>query len=162
MSINIDIIDILNKYNISYRENSYSDEIDILCPFHDDHHFGNAKINKKTGLFNCFSCGKGGGIVRFVALLEGITDREAFLLLKGNNNYDLNTLQKKIDFYKREQIKKDNRNLSQRILYKILSNLPITPIDSTNYWLYICNCILSYNFSEEELLQIYNKFLHQK
>ena len=63
------VIEILNRYNVDYKEDRYSSEINILCPFHNDNNYGNARINSETGLFNCFSCGKGGNIYQFVSLL---------------------------------------------------------------------------------------------
>ncbi len=40
-----------------------------LCPFHDDKHRGNFRVNLDSGAFRCFSCGaKGGDIISFAQL----------------------------------------------------------------------------------------------
>jgi len=37
-----------------------------LCPFHEDAHKGNFRVNLDTGAFVCFACGeKGGDIIAF-------------------------------------------------------------------------------------------------
>jgi hypothetical protein len=42
----------------------YGDEVEALCPFHDDHH-PSFYININTGLWNCRACGKAGNIYTF-------------------------------------------------------------------------------------------------
>ncbi len=32
-----------------------------LCPFHNDAHTGNFRVNIETGAFKCFACNKSGG-----------------------------------------------------------------------------------------------------
>ncbi|EXJ14594.1 CHC2 zinc finger domain-containing protein [Imhoffiella purpurea] len=44
-----------------------------LCPFHDDQHRGNFRVNLDTGAFCCFSCGaKGGDILAFHQRRHGL------------------------------------------------------------------------------------------
>lgn len=54
-----------------------NDNINGLCPFHDDHNssFG---ANIKTGQYNCFACGATGNAVTFLAEIENITTKEAW------------------------------------------------------------------------------------
>ncbi|HJB19843.1 MAG TPA: hypothetical protein H9782_11410 [Candidatus Bariatricus faecipullorum] len=47
-----------------------------LCPFHNDIH-PSMKIYPDDRGFYCWVCGKGGDVIRFTALLFGLTDREA-------------------------------------------------------------------------------------
>lgn len=42
----------------------HGDEVDALCPFHDDRSFGNFQMNLHTGFFFCWACGAKGGLVR--------------------------------------------------------------------------------------------------
>jgi len=70
MQNNYDIREVFDHYNIEYKE-SGNGYIDVLCPFHEDNNFGNAKWNDEKGIFKCFSCGKGGNIFNFVAMMEG-------------------------------------------------------------------------------------------
>lgn len=45
-----------------------------LCPFHDDQHRGNFRVNLDTGAFCCFACGaKGGDILAFHQRRHGLT-----------------------------------------------------------------------------------------
>ena len=54
--------------------------INGLCPFHDDHNasFG---ANLQTGTYNCFSCEAKGNVVTFLAEMENISTKEAWLKL---------------------------------------------------------------------------------
>lgn len=53
-----------------------------LCPFHDDHKPGSFKVNLTTGSFRCFACdARGGDIVDFVRLREGIKFQDALRLI---------------------------------------------------------------------------------
>lgn len=48
-----------------------------LCPFHDDRHRGNFRVNIDSGAFCCFSCGaKGGDILAFHQLRSGLDFQE--------------------------------------------------------------------------------------
>ena len=48
-----------------------------LCPFHDDRHRGNFRVNLDTGAFCCFSCGaKGGDILAFHQRRHGLDFQE--------------------------------------------------------------------------------------
>ncbi|MBI2996564.1 MAG: DNA primase [Candidatus Melainabacteria bacterium] len=40
-----------------------------LCPFHDDHH-PSLQIHPQKGIFKCFSCGTGGDLITFYALIN--------------------------------------------------------------------------------------------
>lgn len=53
-----------------------------LCPFHDDTHRGNFRVNLDSGAFTCFACGaKGGDIIAFVRLRHGLSFPDALLSL---------------------------------------------------------------------------------
>lgn len=56
---NIDIISALNTLNIKHQNKPNSKGwIDIICPLHNDHSFGNASININSGVISCFKCGQ--------------------------------------------------------------------------------------------------------
>lgn len=153
------VLEILNRYNIDYKEDKYSSEINILCPFHHDNNFGNARINEETGLFNCFSCGKGGNIYHFVALLEDITDNEAYKLVANNfntpNTYNLDQLKNR-----KILLQESNNKLSDKIVDGILSNLiKLRTIDLKYKWIVICNYIKFHtDLKDKQLLEIYSEF----
>jgi DNA primase len=49
-----------------------------LCPFHQDQHRGNFRINLDSGAYTCFSCGaRGGDIVSFVQCSYALSFRDA-------------------------------------------------------------------------------------
>lgn len=153
-----DVVDILNKYNIDYQVSTYSNEIDFICPFHNDTNFGNAKINKNTGLFNCFACGVGGSIYHFVALLEKISDKEAYKLVVNNFNvknlYDVNKL-KNIKVNVTVNLDKLKEKVVLSILDKLKNN---KNIDFKHRWLIVCCYIKFENISEKQILNMYNMF----
>ena len=61
-----------------------------LCPFHHDTHVGSFRIDTQTGAFKCFACdAKGGNIIDFVMLREGLNFREA--LAKLAQDWGVNT-----------------------------------------------------------------------
>jgi len=64
----IDIIKILNKYNIKQVVRK-GDEISFCCPFHDDS-TPSAFINIKNKFFKCFGCSAKGNIITFISKLE--------------------------------------------------------------------------------------------
>lgn len=54
---------------------------DMICPFHEDHHYGSCKIvpekGDKDGFFKCFACGKHGNSIQFISLYDGISYMDA-------------------------------------------------------------------------------------
>jgi DNA primase len=53
-----------------------------LCPFHADNHAGSFRVQVETGAFHCFACGaRGGDILAFVMLRDGLAFREALDML---------------------------------------------------------------------------------
>lgn len=71
----VDFNQILEYYNVRNAHNS-GEEIQFSCPF-PEHYRGDrnpsAGLNTKTGAWNCFSCGRKGTLVSFVADLEGVS-----------------------------------------------------------------------------------------
>ena len=56
-----------------------------LCPFHADNHAGSFRVHGESGAFYCFSCGaRGGDILSFVMLRDGLSFREALELLAAD------------------------------------------------------------------------------
>lgn len=54
-----------------------------LCPFHNDKHKGNFRVNLSTGAFKCFACrAKGSDIFAFLMLRYGLTFKEAMNCLR--------------------------------------------------------------------------------
>jgi len=43
-----------------------------LCPFHDDHN-PSFSVNPTNNLWQCFGCGAGGDVIRFVELIDKVS-----------------------------------------------------------------------------------------
>lgn len=54
-----------------------------LCPFHDDHD-PSLSVNPVTNLWQCFGCGIGGDVIRFVELFDKVDFKEAVKILSDN------------------------------------------------------------------------------
>jgi len=54
-----------------------------LCPFHDDTN-PSLSINPSTNLWQCFGCGTGGDVIRFVELFDQVDFKEAVKRLSDN------------------------------------------------------------------------------
>jgi len=156
-----DVIEILNRYNIDYQEDKYSSEIKILCPFHNDNHYGSAMINNDSGLFNCYSCGEKGNIYQFVAMLEGISNADAYKLIASNFNesaYNIESL-KKIKIKIKTQEDKSRDQLQNKVLTTILEGSRfMSSIENKAKWLIVCNWVKFHCAKEKQLLEIYSLF----
>jgi DNA primase len=56
-----------------------------LCPFHEDT-TPSLTVNPKENLWNCFGCGTGGDVIRFVELIHGVDFKEAVRRLAENRS----------------------------------------------------------------------------
>jgi len=54
-----------------------------LCPFHNDKN-PSLSVNPSTNLWQCFGCGKGGDVIRFVELFDQVNFKEAVNRLSDN------------------------------------------------------------------------------
>lgn len=59
------------------------------CPFHDDRHVGNFKINTKKNMWFCFVCNEGGDAVSFLQKYKGMTYVEALTWLGNRYGIDV-------------------------------------------------------------------------
>jgi len=57
-------------------------DLKCLCPFHDDNN-PSMIISPHKNLWNCPACGKGGDVIKFVELYDGVSFRHAVELLKN-------------------------------------------------------------------------------
>lgn len=71
--------------------------LDVLCPFHNDKHLGNAFININTSVFKCFSCGKSSNLVGMVKhhMELNYTEAVEFIGLEENDNFQSSLNQRK-------------------------------------------------------------------
>ena len=73
------VVDVLTDHGIQlFRKGR---ELVGLCPFHDDVHTGNFKVNETKNICKCFSCGAGGDAIETLMKLDGISYGEALKVL---------------------------------------------------------------------------------
>lgn len=77
------IQDILRNYVSLKRRGNY---YECLCPFHNDKHLGSFKITPTLNIYKCFSCGEGGGAVKFVRNLYGLNYTKAAIKIAQDCN----------------------------------------------------------------------------
>ncbi|SHK55744.1 DNA primase [Thermocrinis minervae] len=73
----IDIVDVIGSYIDLKRSGS---NYMARCPFHPDD-TPSLSVSPSKGIWKCFGCGVGGDAVKFVAMYEGISYREALIKL---------------------------------------------------------------------------------
>lgn len=80
-----DIVNYLEEQGIDYKnsgKNVGRDCVGVCCTEHDDSSYHlNVHLDKK--IFHCWSCGKSGNLVKFVALMESISFAQAFFRIKS-------------------------------------------------------------------------------
>ncbi len=73
----LDITDVIGEYVVLERKgNSYKG----LCPFHNEK-TPSFNVDREKGVYYCFGCHKGGGIIQFVMDIEQLTFPEAVRIL---------------------------------------------------------------------------------
>jgi len=71
---------VLSHYGIEAHGNS--DQVKIICPFHDDHK-PSCGVNIDKHVFNCFACDAGGNALDFIAHMEGLDPSKTTELRKA-------------------------------------------------------------------------------
>ncbi|MDE6006594.1 MAG: DNA primase [Muribaculaceae bacterium] len=82
----LSIVDVIEGYNIQLKR-SGSNHV-CCCPFHSER-TPSFSISRRLNIGKCFSCGKGGGPVKFAMEYEGLTYREAIEALAKAHNIPL-------------------------------------------------------------------------
>ena len=75
------ILDLVQAKGISLKKNGKG--YFGLCPFHNDK-TPSLSVTPKTNLWQCFGCGKGGDVIRFVELFDQVDFKEAVRRLSDN------------------------------------------------------------------------------
>ena len=80
MDLNIDMLELLNKYNVQIKRNYPGKGYCLVqCPFC----LGESAMSVTYGdknLYNCFKCGEKGNAISLIAKMENITSKEAYVL----------------------------------------------------------------------------------
>src|ERR1700730_4261579 len=76
----VSMLQILDHYQITERLKRSGDNLSGYCPLHDGSNPTQFRVSLSKNCWNCFgNCKRGGNILDFVALKDGITIREAAL-----------------------------------------------------------------------------------
>jgi DNA primase len=170
--LSVDVIQILDHYEINYEEKNNSDELYFLCPFHHDKNFGSALFNTTSTEWNCFSCKEGGNIFKFVMKMENCDYWTAKKLVESDFNdktYDLKKLENKFErAEKRLQRPSKNIKTATTIVYKFLDAFSQRnpSIEFIEKWYKICVYILYLNDQndkdfDKKCLQYYSQFFSE-
>lgn len=65
----VDIVSLIDSYNLPGFSNLQEGRATALCPFHDDNN-PSLQIDSSKGIYKCFSCGAGGDVFGFVREYE--------------------------------------------------------------------------------------------
>src|SRR5579862_10053322 len=79
----VTILQILDRYNITASLKRTGDTLNGPCPLHGGHDRTQFRVSVAKNCYNCFGeCKKGGNILDFVAKKEGVSIRDAALLIQ--------------------------------------------------------------------------------
>lgn len=93
----------------------------IHCPFHQGDKGASMKIYKKD--YHCFGCGAHGDQIDFVARMDGLSFREAFISLGGTyDDHDREEVREKIKRAEQARAEKKRREEHLRRNIRIVSN----------------------------------------
>lgn len=77
----IDILGILDRYNLLEGAVYCDNNIKICCPFHNES-FPSLSVNLSNGLFYCFGCESKGDLTKFVSKMENINTLKASIIIR--------------------------------------------------------------------------------
>jgi DNA primase catalytic core len=75
-----DIVSVVAGYGVKFKK--VGRDYVALCPFHSERS-PSLHVTPAKGLFHCFGCRARGNVIQFVALKEGLSEREAAIKLLG-------------------------------------------------------------------------------
>lgn len=62
----VDIVEVAQNLGLKINPHDHGRLIGLLCPMHNDEHFGSCKINRFNNSFYCYVCGRGGNAIDLV------------------------------------------------------------------------------------------------
>ncbi len=81
-----DIVDVISDYvDVTQKGKNHV----CVCPFHNDTN-PSMVISREKQIFNCFSCGSGGNVFKFVMMYENINFPEAIKVIADKVSIDVN------------------------------------------------------------------------
>jgi hypothetical protein len=150
-----DLIEYLNDNGIpwkSHGKNIGKDSIGICCPECGDmnYHLG---IKKDNTTFNCWRCHISGGLVDFIALIEGISISEAFIRVRSqlesfkSYEHDKNVVDIVDDIFS-DKVTDNGISSIKNIQSDIVLPAPLFPLENKpykTYYQYLVSRGFSYN-----------------
>lgn len=139
----IDMREVLDHYGIYWEEHNRG-HLDILCPFHDDVHLGNAQYTVAKDIFKCFACGAGYSLFTFVHAMEGgvfdfnyIEKLIASGFTYAGEGYDLTVLKKVLE--RKKERKRFQNEIVIKCIDKMLEAMALNKSSGTfiNKWIVI-------------------------
>ena len=121
-----DIVSVIAGYGVQFKK-SGRDYV-ALCPFHTEQ-TPSFHVTPEKGLFHCFGCEAKGNVIQFVAMKEGLGEREAAVKLLGTvpGVTHANRLPMKTDEPKKILKPGDAANLLQRVVNFYVKTLAKDP-----------------------------------
>lgn len=109
--------DVLARYGIQPNRSGF-----IHCPFHNPDKGPSMKIHEKW--WYCFACGETGDQIDFVAQMDNLTFKEAFIALGGTYEHEnKDEVKRKIQLAEMERRKKEEKLAEERRIKRANSNL---------------------------------------
>jgi DNA primase len=79
----VSMLQLLDRYQLTETFKQIGDRLSGPCPIHKGKNPTAFRVSISKNCFNCFgSCGRGGNVIDFVALMEGVEFRQAAILLQ--------------------------------------------------------------------------------
>ena len=108
----MDIVDyISNVTKLRKSGNTYRGS----CPLHGGKNTNSLAVYPEDNTFHCFSCGKSGNIISFVAELENVSYSEAIEMLAREANIDIS---KDVDYQRQKTLYEKNQGIAYKCYQK--------------------------------------------
>jgi len=84
----VNIVEVVAHYT-DLANTSRNKMMKCVFPEHEGENTASLSLSPHKGLCKCFGCGAGGTAIQFVADMEGVTDKEAILILRDRYELDI-------------------------------------------------------------------------
>lgn len=109
----VDLVALVRSRGVQLRQNGKGYK--GICPFHDDDD-PSFTVNPEQNLWNCFGCGTGGDVVRFIELMDKVDFKEAVKRLSADSPSPKTTKAKAAVKKKKTEISVSDKKLLTRVI----------------------------------------------